>query len=211
MAQAVRQIDRRRVRTRAALLRAGATLFATRSVDGISIDDIVAAADVAKGSFYNHFEDKEALARAIAEEVRGGVEALAAEINAGVTDPAERVARALCGFIRRAVEQPVSVRAMMRLFEGAAVPDAPMNRGVRADIKAGLASGHFEDVTLESGVLMAVGVVQVAVSRVLDARLSRPSALAGELAFGLLRGLGLDPARAKAVATRAATDVFERS
>ena len=100
---------------------------------------------------------------------------------------------------------------MMRLFEGAAVPDAPMNRGVRADIKAGLASGHFEGVTLESGVLMAVGVVQVAVSRVLDARLSRPSALAGELAFGLLRGLGLDPARAKAVATRAAADVFERS
>ena len=74
-------------------------------------------------------------------------------------------------------------------------------------------NGHFRELAehVKRGVLMAGGVVQVAVSRVLDARLSRPSALAGELAFGLLRGLGLDPARAKAVATRAAADVFERS
>lgn len=211
MAQAARTIDRRRVRTRAALLRAGATLFAARSVDGVSIDDIVAAADVAKGSFYNHFEDKEALARAVAEEVRGGVEALAAEVNAGVADPAERVARALCGFVRQAVEQPAPVRAMIRLFQGAAVPDAPMNRGVRADIKAGLAAGRFHGVTLETGVLMAVGIVQVAVSRVLDVRPGKPSALAGELAFGLLRGLGVDSEAAGTIAQRAARDVFARS
>jgi AcrR family transcriptional regulator len=210
VAQAVRQVDRRRVRTRSALLRAGAALFATRPVDAVSIDDIVAAADVAKGSFYNHFEDKDALARAIAEEVRGGVEALAAEVNEGVADPAERVARALCGFVRQAAEQPVAVRAMMRLFQGAAVPDAPMNRGVRADIKAGLAAGRFDGVALESGVLMAVGVVQMAVSRALEGR-SRPAALASDLAFGLLRGLGLNAREARAVADRAAADVLGRN
>ena len=53
------RVDRRRERTRAALMRAGQVLFATRSVDAVSIDDIVAAAEVAKGSFYNHFPDKE--------------------------------------------------------------------------------------------------------------------------------------------------------
>jgi AcrR family transcriptional regulator len=211
MPVALRQTDRRRVRTRAALLRAGAALFATRPVDAVSIDDIVAAADVAKGSFYNHFEDKDALARAIAEEVRGGVEALAAEVNAGVDDSAERVARALCGFVRQAVEQPVAVRAMMRLFQGAAVPDAPMNRGVRADIKAGLAAGRFDGVSLEAGVLVAVGVVQMAVLRALEPKSARPSALAADLAFGLLRGLGLDAAQARAVADAAAADVFTRS
>lgn len=211
MAQAARQVDRRRARTRSALLRAGAALFATRPVDAVSIDEIVAAADVAKGSFYNHFEDKEALARAIAEEVRGGVEALAAEVNAGVPDPAERVARALCGFVRQAAEQPVAVRAMVRLFQGAAVPDAPMNRGVRADIKAGLAAGRFDGVALETGVLMAVGVVQMAVSRALEGKSGKPAALAADLAFGLLRGLGLKADEAKAIAERAAADVLTRS
>ena len=73
MAQAARQVDRRRVRTRAALLRAGASLFATRSVDGVSIDDIVAAADVAKGSFYNHFPDKEALAAELSDAARASL------------------------------------------------------------------------------------------------------------------------------------------
>jgi AcrR family transcriptional regulator len=205
---AARQVDRRRVRTRAALLRAGAALFAERSVDGVSIDDIVQAADVAKGSFYNHFPDKETLAREIADEVRRGVEALAAEVNAGVADPAERVARALCGFARQAVEEPTGVRALLRLFPGAAIPDAPMNRGVRADIKAGLSAGRFNDVALETGVLMAVGLVQIAVSRVLEQQGGKPVTLARDLAFGLLRGLGVDAAEAQAIAARAAADVF---
>ncbi len=206
-----RQIDRRRVRTRSALLRAGASLFAARPVDAVSIDDIVAAADVAKGSFYNHFQDKDALARAIADEVRGAVETLAAEVNTGVTDPAERVARALCGFAAQAAEQPVAVRAMMRLFQGAAIPDAPMNRGVRGDIKAGLATGRFHGVALEAGVLMAVGVVQMAVLRALAKPSGKPSAFAGDLAFGLLRGLGVDEPTARTVTARAVADVFARS
>lgn len=208
MPQAARQIDRRRVRTRSALLRAGAALFADRSVDGVSIDEIVAAAEVAKGSFYNHFPDKETLAREIAEEVRHGVEALAAEVNEGVADPAERVARALCGFVRQAAEEPTGVRVMLRLFDAAATPDAPMNRGVRADIKAGLAEGRFDGVALETGVLMAVGLVQIAVARALGQPGAKAAALARDLAFGLLRGLGLEAAEAESIAARSAADAF---
>ena len=58
-----RRVDRRRARTRAALLKAGRTLLASRDVQGLSVDEIVAAADVAKGSFYNHFTDKDMFAR----------------------------------------------------------------------------------------------------------------------------------------------------
>ena len=89
--------DRRRARTRAALLQAGQSLFAAQSVDAVSIDDIVLAADVAKGSFYNHFADKDALAREVAVTVRGEVEAQVDLANAGVADPVMRMARAPCG------------------------------------------------------------------------------------------------------------------
>lgn len=201
--------DRRRVRTRAALLRAGQALFAERSVDGVSIDDIVAAADVAKGSFYNHFPDKEALARTLADEARRAVEATVARLGAGVDDPAERVARALCGFARQAAEEPTGARMMLRLFHGAAIPDAPMNAGVRADVQAGLRSGRFGGLGLEAAVLLAVGAVQIAVARVLDpGGAGRARALSQDLAFGLLRGLGLEPAAAEATAARAAADIF---
>ena len=48
-------------RTRAALVAAGQRLFCERPVDAVAIDDIVQAADVSKGSFYNHFPDRDAL------------------------------------------------------------------------------------------------------------------------------------------------------
>lgn len=203
------RIDRRRIRTRAALLRAGQALFAERSVDGVSIDDIVAAADVAKGSFYNHFSDKDALARALAEQARLGAEALAARVGAGIEDPAERVARAVCGFARQALENPETARLGQRLFHSAAIPDAPMNAGVRADIQAGLAAGRFHGVSLEAAVLLAVGVVQMAVTRVVDqGAATDAAALSRNLAFGLLRALGVDAAGARTLAARAAADLF---
>lgn len=201
------RIDRRRVRTRAALLRAGQRLFSERSVDGVSIDDIVAAAQVAKGSFYNHFPDKDALAQALADQARASVETTAAVAGAGVADPAERVARALCVFVRQAVEHPESSRLMLRLFHGAAVPDAPMNAGVRADIQEGLAAGRFSGIGLEAAILLAVGAVQIAVARAIEREATNTDALASDLALGLLRGLGV--ADAPAVATRAASGVFK--
>lgn len=199
--------DRRRVRTRTALLRAGQALFAERSVEGVSIDDIVAAADVAKGSFYNHFPDREALARELADLARTSVEAMVAHVTAGVDDPAERVARAICAFARQAAENPVGARAMLRLFPAAGIPDHAMNRGVRADVQAGLAAGRFSGLALESAVLMTVGVAQIATARSLEQR-ERGKPLARDLAFGLLRGLGLDTASARAVAETAAAGIF---
>ena len=44
--------------------------MAERPVDAIAIDDLVAAAGVAKGSFFNHFADKRAFAQTIAEDIR---------------------------------------------------------------------------------------------------------------------------------------------
>ena len=68
------RMDRRRMRTRSALMGAGQRLFAEKNIDGVTIDEIVDAADVAKGSFYNHFDGKESLADAIVELVQADCE-----------------------------------------------------------------------------------------------------------------------------------------
>lgn len=201
--------DRRRARTRAALLQAGQALFAARSVDAVSIDDIVLAADVAKGSFYNHFADKESLAREIAVQVRAEAEAQIDLANAGIADPVLRMARAQAVFVRFAVRNPERARAMVRLFAGATLPNAPMNRGVRADVEAGLAAGLFRDLTVETGVLMAMGMGMVGVSRVLERDGGPPAdALARDLIFGLLRGLGVHDDSARAASAAAVSDIF---
>ena len=204
------RVDRRRARTRAALLRAGQQLFSERSVDGVSIDDIVAAADVAKGSFYNHFPDKEALAAELSDAARASIEGLTARLSVDVADPAERLARALCAFARQAAENPVGAGAMLRLFLGAGIPDLPMNRGVRADVHAGVTGGRFNGLSVESGTLLTVGAAQILVARILEQADSRerPASLARDLVFGLLRGLGLETASAKAIAAKASADIF---
>jgi len=50
-------------RTYRALVDAGLELLAERPIDALAIDEIVGRAGVAKGSFFNHFADKPALAR----------------------------------------------------------------------------------------------------------------------------------------------------
>ena len=83
-------------RTRAALIAAGRQLFSDHPVDAVTVDDIVQSAKVGKGSFYNHFADRETLLRAISSEIRASIERAVALANADIRDPARRLARAMC-------------------------------------------------------------------------------------------------------------------
>ncbi len=67
----VEKVDRgarRKARTRQKLLDAAGSLFAQSSLDDISIVDITDAADVGLGTFYNHFESKNDLLKAVADD-----------------------------------------------------------------------------------------------------------------------------------------------
>jgi AcrR family transcriptional regulator len=59
----VRDANRRK-RT-AALEQAALSLFLARGIEGVTIDDVVAKARVAKGSFYRYFDDKTAVVTAL--------------------------------------------------------------------------------------------------------------------------------------------------
>jgi AcrR family transcriptional regulator len=55
-------------RNRRRVLEAAASLFAERGVDAVSMDDVVAAAGVGKGTLYRRFGDKSGLATALLDE-----------------------------------------------------------------------------------------------------------------------------------------------
>jgi AcrR family transcriptional regulator len=202
--------DRRRERTRAALLDAGEALFAAKGRDGVTIDEITAAADVAKGSFYNHFTDRDALAREVYRLVRETVEGQVEAANAGVADPAARMARAGCVYIAFAMAAPRRAGALNRLFAGEAMVDSPLNRGLRADLDAGFAAGRFRDISPGAAVLLIFGVAQAGMGRALDRALPPlDQATVGDLYGGLLRGLGAPPDEAGRIAADAARDLIE--
>jgi AcrR family transcriptional regulator len=61
------QADRRRI-THQRIVRAARKLFKTKGFDSVSIDDVVAKAKVAKGTFYLHFPSKLEVAYATTDE-----------------------------------------------------------------------------------------------------------------------------------------------
>ncbi|GAB4213401.1 MAG: TetR/AcrR family transcriptional regulator [Sandaracinaceae bacterium] len=67
--------DRNRRERTTALGQTALALFLARGIEVVTIDDICRAADVAKGSFYRYFEDKEALVEALVAPVDQAVRA----------------------------------------------------------------------------------------------------------------------------------------
>jgi AcrR family transcriptional regulator len=64
-------LSTRAVTTVTALADAGAAQFRARGYRSTSVDDIVEAADVARGTFYKYFSDKQDLLAAVAAEIYG--------------------------------------------------------------------------------------------------------------------------------------------
>lgn len=59
--QSTSRWERRKERTRRALLQAADRLFCEKGFDATTVEEIAHAADVAKGTFFNYFETKETL------------------------------------------------------------------------------------------------------------------------------------------------------
>ncbi len=83
---------RRGEQTRERLLAAGAGVFAARGVHAARVDDIVKGARTSHGTFYLYFRNKEELFHALAQQVAGDLEALAARLPALTPDAAGRAA-----------------------------------------------------------------------------------------------------------------------
>ena len=83
------RLDRRKARTRAALVAAARDLLTSRDPAGVSIQEITEAADVGFGSFYNHFESKQDLFDAAVDEAIEEHGAMLGELTRDLEDPAE--------------------------------------------------------------------------------------------------------------------------
>ena len=96
----------RRERTRSALLGAAKRVFSESPIENVNVDDVARSAGVAKGTFYYHFRDFDALVAAIGEELATEFDALLQPQRSRLADPLERFALGQFAFLRRAEEEP---------------------------------------------------------------------------------------------------------
>jgi len=191
-------------RTRASLLAAGFDLLVERPIDAIPIDDLVARAGVAKGSFFNHFKDKSDFAAAIAREVRLELEALVSKANETVSDPVERIAGGMRVGLEFAIRQPKRSTALLRSMGTPTMREHPLNDGLRADIEAAASRKLIRPQAERLGVLYWLGLCQVLMQDALMGRIPASEAdrrLSDMLVLGLT-GLGVPARRAAAIAKK---------
>jgi AcrR family transcriptional regulator len=192
----VNRLDRRKARTRQALIDAAVRLIAEGRGERASIQEITEAADVGFGSFYNHFPSKEQLFQDASEEVMERWGLMIDRACEGISDPAKVFAVSFRISGRLGWTHP----DMAQFITGAGMDllNAPLGLAPRAlrDIKAGQAAGRFTFPNAE----IALAAIAGGLLGLLRLRQRDPGhieeASVDELAGALLRLLGVPAAEA---------------
>jgi len=189
-----------RARTRDLLLDAAVRVFARKGAGAAAIHEIAAEAGVANGTFYNYFRTREALLEATSLRLARRLHEAIAVSRAAVDDPAERMAIGSRRFVLQAEQDPVWAAALLRVWHATATPKVTAADPMLADLRGGRRLGRFDFADEKAALDLVQGTVLAGMRSVLD---GRPAAAhASAVAAVILRGLGMTPADADAIAKR---------
>src|SRR3954465_4218438 len=183
----------KRSRTRAQIVEAGATLMAERAFEALTVDAVVEAAGVAKGTFYYHFQSMEELAAAVGEKLGESFDELLAPARLGLRDPIARLSFAFTQFLEKAIADPVWARLVVQSAQ-APTEFAPSPRAhLKTDLSEAQAQGRLtvQDVELAADIVVGIWLQ---VTRGTLQRRAAPD-LADRALDAVLRALGVSPAR----------------
>ncbi|MET3963101.1 AcrR family transcriptional regulator [Marmoricola sp. OAE513] len=168
-AKAPSRLDQRKARTRAALISAAQTLLAEGRTS-VSIQEITDAADVGFGSFYNHFESKEALFEAAIQDTLEVYGEFLDSFVASVEDPAEVFTASfrLSGRLQRLMPEHVRVMLNAGMHVLTDNPDRGLAPRARHDLQAAHDAGRMDVPNIDLA-LMAVGGALLGLLQYLEA------------------------------------------
>jgi AcrR family transcriptional regulator len=188
----------RRERMRLHLLSAALRVVAEKGPAALSIDDVVSAAGVARGTFYKYFPSPDALVRELALESANELIRIAEPVVQRYEDPAERVACGIRLVARMAIDNPSVASFIVRLgWPDLRGPDLLLDF-VRRDLSAGIRKGRFRRMPITLALNIVAGAVLGAAHCMLDPKCEAD--FAEQTAAAALRALGIDPKTAERVA-----------
>ena len=147
----------KRARTRSQIVEAGLVLLAERPPEALTVDAIVEAAGVAKGTFYYHFQSVEELVAAVGASLADTFDELLAPSRLGEPDPVERMSLAFTKFLEKAINEPLWGRLVVR---SAQVPAAigGIREHLEADLAEAIAQGRLaiHDAQLAADIVIGI-------------------------------------------------------
>lgn len=133
----------KRARTRAKLMDAAVNVIAQKGVQAASINEITVHAEVANGTFYNHFADKNELVSAMAFRIAGDIAKQIDLAMKDITDAAQRVSFGTRQFVELATAYPNWGWALVQSIDHLPNLRESVVYHIRQDISLGVASGRF--------------------------------------------------------------------
>jgi AcrR family transcriptional regulator len=189
---------KKRERTRGALLDSAISVFASKGYAATKITDITNHAELANGTFYNYYDDKDALlhdvAIGLAVEITSGIDA---ELQALIHAPT-RVVLATARCLQIARQKPEWLRVLLEsLFVVPEMQSAAV-KYLRQDLKLGIEQGHF---TIEINLLLVNQILSlIRTAAIVDPQMS--DVTIQRTCEALLRLLGLSSNKAANLVTR---------
>ncbi|MEJ8853257.1 TetR/AcrR family transcriptional regulator [Variovorax robiniae] len=194
----VRVGAQRREKTRLRLLESALSVFAEKGPDAAVIDDFIAAAGVARGTFYNHFKTTNELMLALAADMSDEVLAIVDPIVLELDDPVARVAAGTRMYMQMAMRYPLwggfITRVGTRIATRGQLIDVYLSRDLEAARKA-------KRIQVDS-VTVARDIVLGSIFYGIETMLTEPtqSHHPEHILRSVLVGFGLDAKEAEAIA-----------
>lgn len=146
--------EQNKLANRAALLEAARRCFLDMGYDAVTVRDIVRNTDLASGTFYNYFPDKESMFREILEVRINDMNASLHEVRRQAGSIEEFIRGAYTTFFRKVAEEPDFFPLILRneyavrsLFKDTII-GAPM-RAMKEDICDAIRRGVFPPVNVD--------------------------------------------------------------
>jgi AcrR family transcriptional regulator len=190
----------KRARTRAQLVAAARSLFGKRPVESVTVDDVVEEAGVAKGTFYVHFEDLNALTAAVADELVRTFDELLQPQRLSMPDPLMRIAFACNAFIEKAMEDPSWAAVVARMAWSYPTVGRVARSRLREDLKLVLKGMPQQETSLELSLEVALGIMLQVLAAISQGRLSSRDRQAA--VGSILRAIGADSRRVRSMLAR---------
>jgi AcrR family transcriptional regulator len=192
--------ERRKLEARVRLLAATRQMIAEQGATDLKIADIAKAADVGFGTFYNHFESKDAIVEAVLGEVLAGAATAIGSFALEFADPAETASFSYRRFVLFAREEPELAAVLIKLPGANELFEESLRTYARETLERGRQSGRFEIEDLELALATVIAAGFAAIKGVLQGRLGEHADVIG--AEMMLRFFGLDHAEAREISHR---------
>lgn len=201
-------LERRKARTRAALIAAAQGFIAAGKVNA-PILEITQAADVANGSFYNHFDSREDLWREAVDSALGTLGDYLDSLTADLTDPVEMFTQSFRLAGRAFRLQPHLSRVLLSSEAAAVASEQGLAPRSRRDIEAAANQGRFDVDDLDRALALVSGAFVAMGRLLLDDPDRDETATVDGMAADVLRAMGISTDEARQLCDRPLPQSFD--